>query len=187
MNFLRKAADFFGLSDEEAFEYEVASAAVETTEKAVAEPAASMPQKKVKVSENQQYQIPSETVAPVQEEKVVSIHQPSRVQNVKRNPSRSRSESLAAAGKITILEPRNYNEIQTIAKRLLNGEAVLINFHKVEEDQARRIVDFLTGTVYAQDGDIKRVGDEIFLCTPKDVEIEGAASLYGEADDVFEV
>ena len=65
---------------------------------------------------------------------------------------------------------------------MLNGEAVLVNFQSVEEDQARRIVDFLTGTVYAQDGDIKRVGDEIFLCTPCDVEIDGQDSLPTETD-----
>lgn len=187
MNFLRKAADFFGLSDDEAVEYEVVSAAVEATDEVVSEPIQSAPQKKVKVSENYQFQAPVENAAPVQEEKVVPIHQPVRSQTVKRTPGRSRSESLDTSGKITILEPRNYNEIQTIAKRLLNGEAVLINFHQVDEDQARRIVDFLTGAVYAQDGDIKRVGDEIFLCTPKGVEIEGAASVYGETADVFEV
>ena len=39
---------------------------------------------------------------------------------------------------------------------------MLVNFTLVEEDQARRIVDFLTGTVYALDGDIQRVGNEIF-------------------------
>ncbi|BDP83659.1 hypothetical protein EfmAA610_08690 [Enterococcus faecium] len=52
-----------------------------------------------------------------------------------------------------------------IAKRIIAGEATLVNFHLVEEKQARRIVDFLTGTVYALDGDIKRVGDEIKICT----------------------
>lgn len=61
------------------------------------------------------------------------------------------------------MEPRAYSEAMAIAKRIIAGEATLVNFHLVEEKQARRIVDFLTGTVYALDGDIKRVGDEIFL------------------------
>ena len=64
------------------------------------------------------------------------------------------------------MEPRAYSEAMAISKRIIAGEATLVNFHLVEEKQARRIVDFLTGTVYALDGDIKRVGDEIFLCTP---------------------
>lgn len=61
------------------------------------------------------------------------------------------------------MEPRAYSEAMAIAKRIIAGEATLVNFHLVEEKQARRIVDFLTGTVYALDGDIKRVGDEIFF------------------------
>ena len=63
----------------------------------------------------------------------------------------------------------------SIAKHLFAEEAVLVNFTLVEEDQARRIVDFLTGTVYALDGDIQRVGNEIFLCTPN-MEIDSATA-----------
>ena len=41
----------------------------------------------------------------------------------------------------------------------------------MEEFQAGRVVDFLTGAVYAIDGDIRRIGEEIFICTPRNVEI----------------
>ena len=63
----------------------------------------------------------------------------------------------------------------SIAKHLFAEEAVLVNFTLVE-DQARHIVDFLTGTVYALDGDIQRVGNEIFLCTPANMEIDSATA-----------
>ena len=56
----------------------------------------------------------------------------------------------------------------------------------MQEPQARRIVDFLTGTVYAEDGDIKRVSNEMFLCTPKSVEIEGAAKSLMQ-NDMFDL
>lgn len=188
MSILSKAADFFGLSDNEDFEYEVEAVAPQPTVAATVE--RSQSKKKAKVSENYQYQqtaVAEQPQVQQEEKKVVPIHQPSRSQNPGKRPvTRPHNDGGQATGKITILEPRNYGEIQTIAKHLLNGEAVLINFARVDEEQARRIVDFLTGTVYAQDGDIKRVGDEIFLCTPKDMEIEGAASVYGEAD-VFEI
>ena len=78
--------------------------------------------------------------------------------------------------KISIIEPRVYSEAMNIAKHIIVDQAVLINFHLVEETQARRIVDFLTGTVYALDGDIQRVGDEIFLCTPSNMEIDSATA-----------
>lgn len=178
MNIFSRAADFFGLSETGDMEYEIEAPVVQRVEQPVTQQAA--PKKKVRISEPQQS---LQKTAPVQEEKVVSIHQSPRPVQQKKTAPRIKGEPVV---KISILEPRTYNEIQGIAKRLLNNEAVLINFHKVEEDQARRIVDFLTGTVYAQDGDITRVGDEIFLCTPKEVAVEGVQALYGE-QAAFEV
>ncbi|MGC2980898.1 cell division protein SepF, partial [Enterococcus faecalis] len=72
--------------------------------------------------------------------------------------------------------PRVYTEAMTIAKHLVAEEAVLVNFTLEEEDQARRIVDFLTGSVYALDGDIQRVGNEFFLCTRANMEIDCATA-----------
>lgn len=86
------------------------------------------------------------------------------------------------SGKIMIIEPRAYAEAMTVAKYVIGGQSVLVNFRLIEETQARRIVDFLTGTVYAEDGDIKRVADEIFLCTPKEVEIDGTAQSLVESN-----
>jgi len=43
-------------------------------------------------------------------------------------------------------------------------------------DQAKRIVDFLSGTVYAIGGDIQRIGQNIFLCTPDNVDVSGSIS-----------
>jgi cell division inhibitor SepF len=76
--------------------------------------------------------------------------------------------------KITIVEPRMYSEVQEIADILLREESVVLNFFRMDEEQAKRIVDFLTGTVYALGGDIQRIGNEIFLCTPENVSIDSA-------------
>ena len=54
---------------------------------------------------------------------------------------------------------------------LLNNESVLLNFQRMEHDQAVKVIDFVAGSVYAISGDIKQVGEGIFLCTPHDVEI----------------
>ena len=48
-----------------------------------------------------------------------------------------------------------------------------MNLQRIERDQARRIVDFLSGTVYAIGGDIQKIGTDIFLCTPDNVEVSG--------------
>lgn len=72
---------------------------------------------------------------------------------------------------IHILEPRVYSESQKIAEYLLKNETVLLNFKRIERDQAVKIIDYVMGCVYALHGDIQEVGDGIFLCTPATVEI----------------
>ena len=79
-----------------------------------------------------------------------------------------------ANSKIAIYQPRVYSDAKVIAKQLLNNKAVIVNFNNVNDEQSKRIVDFLTGTIFALNGEIKRVGEKIFLCTPPKFEIDGS-------------
>jgi len=83
------------------------------------------------------------------------------------------------ASHIAICEPRIYSDAKSIAKQITGGDAVIVNFARVDEEQARRIVDFLNGTAFAVGGEIKRIGEKIFLCTPHNFEVSGdvAANL----------
>ena len=76
-------------------------------------------------------------------------------------------------GKMILLEPRAYSESQQIADHLKKRNTVVVNMKKVTSDQAKRIVDFLSGTVYAISGDMQKIGNGIFLCTPKNIDVEG--------------
>ncbi|BDZ31160.1 cell division protein SepF [Lactiplantibacillus sp. WILCCON 0030] len=78
--------------------------------------------------------------------------------------------------KIALFEPRIYSDVKEIAAQLLKNQAVIINFDHVDDAMARRIVDFLTGTVYAINGEIERIGDEIFLCIPENYEVSGSTT-----------
>lgn len=80
------------------------------------------------------------------------------------------------SGKMILLEPRAFSESQQIADHLKNGNTVVVNMKRVTAEQAKRIIDFLSGTVYALGGDLQKIGTGIFLCTPKDVNVEGAIS-----------
>ena len=87
------------------------------------------------------------------------------------------SEQNGMAGsKMMLLEPRAYSESQQIADYLKNRSAVVVNLKRVTPDQAKRIVDFLYGTIYAIGGDIQKLGGGIFLCTPNNVNVEGNIS-----------
>lgn len=83
-------------------------------------------------------------------------------------------ENVSTNGKMILLEPRAYSESQQIADHLKKRNTVVVNMKRVTPDQAKRIVDFLSGTVYALGGDLQKIGGGIFLCTPKNVNVEGA-------------
>ncbi|CAM3411337.1 cell division protein SepF [Cytobacillus oceanisediminis] len=85
-------------------------------------------------------------------------------------------QSVQKSSKVVLVEPRVYAEAQDIADQLKNRRAVVVNLQRIDKDQAKRIVDFLSGTVYAIGGDIQKVGTDIFLCTPDNVEVSGSIS-----------
>jgi len=77
-------------------------------------------------------------------------------------------------GKMILLEPRAFSESQQIADHLKSRNTVVVNMKRVTAEQAKRIIDFLSGTVYAIGGDLQKIGGGIFLCTPKNVNVEGS-------------
>ena len=77
-------------------------------------------------------------------------------------------------GKMILLEPRAFSESQQIADHLKKRNTVVVNMKRVTPEQAKRIIDFLSGTVYAIGGDLQKIGVGIFLCTPKNVNVEGS-------------
>ena len=83
------------------------------------------------------------------------------------------NSNVVCNNKMILLEPRAYSESQQIADYLKNRNAVVVNLKRVTPDQAKRIVDFLSGTLYAIGGDLQKLGGGIFLCTPNNVNVEG--------------
>ena len=84
--------------------------------------------------------------------------------------------SMPGSGKMILLEPRAFSESQQIADHLKKRNTVVVNMKRVTSEQAKRIIDFLSGTVYAIGGDLQKIGVGIFLCTPKNVNVEGTIS-----------
>ena len=87
--------------------------------------------------------------------------------------------------KMVLSEPRSYDETQEIADHLRSRRPVVVNLQRVRQEQATRIVDFLSGTVYALNGSISKVGHNIFLCTPETVEIHGNITEIMEDDSDY--
>lgn len=82
-------------------------------------------------------------------------------------------EADKSGNKMILLEPRAYSESQQIADHLKNRNSVVVNLKRVTSDQAKRIIDFLSGCIYAIGGTMQKIGVGIYLCTPKNVNVQG--------------
>lgn len=105
----------------------------------------------------------------------------------------SQDEALKEAdktgNKMILLEPRAYSESQQIADHLKNRNSVVVNLKRVTSDQAKRIIDFLSGCIYAIGGSMEKVGVGIYLCAPKNVSVQGKITednKDGEQDEEVE-
>jgi cell division inhibitor SepF len=106
--------------------------------------------------------------------------QPVKTQNVVSLQSVQKSSS----SKVVLLEPRTYSEAPEIADHLKSKRSVVVNLQRIDKDQARQIVDFLSGAVYVIGGDIQKVGLDIFLCTPDNVEVSGNISEFMHENNI---
>ena len=77
----------------------------------------------------------------------------------------------SAQFKVVIMQPENFDDAQDICDHLKNKKPVIVNLEEIEKESAQRIVDFLSGSVYALDGQIQKVSNGIFLIAPCNVDI----------------
>lgn len=82
----------------------------------------------------------------------------------------------AGFSKMILVEPRAFSEANQIADELKKRHTVVVNLRRVTPDQAKRIIDFLGGTLYAIKGDLQKLGGGVFLCTPNNVKVDGKIS-----------
>lgn len=100
----------------------------------------------------------------------------------KRLPRKSGGENVVAINQkqaiqkpqITIVEPRLYSEVQEVTDYVLANQTVIVNFRRMDHEQATKMIDFMMGVAYAVKGDIQRLDEEIFICTPQSVTLNGS-------------
>ena len=78
---------------------------------------------------------------------------------------------VAELSRITTLHPRTYNEARTVGENFREGVPVIMNLSEMDDADAKRLVDFAAGLVFAVRGSIERVTNKVFLLTPANVEI----------------
>ena len=75
--------------------------------------------------------------------------------------------------KFVVMEPHSFEDAQNIADQLKNRRPVIVNLENAERNLAKRVVDFISGTTYALNGNMQKVGNGIFLFVPSNVDISG--------------
>jgi cell division inhibitor SepF len=78
---------------------------------------------------------------------------------------------VAELSRITTLHPRTYNEARTIGENFRDGVPVIMNLSEMDDADAKRLVDFAAGLVFATRGTIERVTAKVFLLSPPNVTV----------------
>ena len=74
---------------------------------------------------------------------------------------------------VVLFHPVSFNDTSKAADHLRARKAVIVNMENVDKAMARRVVDFLSGCVYALDGDVKKIAQSAYLFCPHNMEILG--------------
>lgn len=83
---------------------------------------------------------------------------------------------------VIITYPRSYEDVSGIIDSLRSRQAIIVDFRRVAAKDTQRVLDFLSGALYALGGSQERIGDGMFLFTPEGVTIQGPLSLKRRYD-----
>lgn len=73
--------------------------------------------------------------------------------------------------RVVVMHPRTFEEGSVIADQVKGRRPVIVNFDMADERTGQRLLNFLSGVAYALDGGLRKVGDNIFLITPSNVDV----------------
>lgn len=81
--------------------------------------------------------------------------------------------TTARSMEVCVSKPDDFNACQEVCDIILSGRAAIINFDAVTTQEAQRIIDFVSGSCYAINGNIKQISETIVIVTPEDIDITG--------------
>jgi cell division inhibitor SepF len=102
-----------------------------------------------------------------------AVVRPTTVSNIEehRRPRSTSSEPSSDLYRIETVTPRTYNDARTVGEHYRSGVPVIMNLSEIDDDDAKRLVDFAAGLVFAVHGTINRVTAKVFLLSPAFVEV----------------
>lgn len=111
--------------------------------------------------------------AVVDERPVVRERRPAPVSDLaeRRRPASVQTGVVAELSRITTLHPRNYNEARLVGENYRDGTPVIMNLSEMDDNDAKRLVDFAAGLIFATRGTLERVTNKVFLLSPPNVAV----------------
>lgn len=112
-----------------------------------------------------------------EDDKEESYQQPKYLQSFSKKSQQNKVVNIHSNNqfKVVIMQPETFDDARDICDHLKNKKPVVVNLESISKETAQRVVDFLSGSVYALDGDIQKVSAGIFLVAPNNVDVMGAA------------
>ena len=95
------------------------------------------------------------------------------------------SSCAEAFNKVVLVKPERFDDASSVADHLNSKRTVVLNLESTNKDVSRRLIDFLSGVAYANNGQIKRVANSTYIITPYNVDIMGDLLDELESSGVF--
>ena len=91
--------------------------------------------------------------------------------------------TTGAKQEVVLFRPANFGETTKAADALRGNKAVVLNLENVDKAMSRRVVDFLSGCVYALSGSVKKIAQSAYLFCPHNMDVVGdLESLQAEVE-----
>lgn len=106
-------------------------------------------------------------------------------QEVKQHSNKVVNINATTQLQVVLVKPERFEDASTIADQLNAKRTVVLNLESTGKEVSRRLIDFLSGVAYANNGQIKRVATSTFIITPYNVDIMGDLIDELESNGVF--
>ena len=81
------------------------------------------------------------------------------------------------AMQVVLVKPERFEDVKSIADHLNSGKTVVLNLESANREESRRIVDFLSGVAYANNGNMRKVAASTFIIVARNIDVMGELML----------
>lgn len=170
MSFFRRAMDYLGLSNEEAYDDYDMSMEYERPARQSRPGPGTEPIARRGYEPEYSSEIPRQPQRPARVDDTGATRRPDdsglQVRPVGAPRTAPTVRAVPSAGDTATIRPRNFNDAQAIADHFKDGVPVIVNLEGADREMARRVIDFASGMCYALSGTMEKVGSGVYLLKP---------------------